>query len=62
MSEVLDLGLELMDFVGMVGFELEQDFLSWKGRGLGLQGGLSFDRVVYVLAEEESSVDDVAEA
>jgi hypothetical protein len=32
-SEVLDLGLELMDFVGVVGFEFEQDFLSWKGGG-----------------------------
>jgi hypothetical protein len=31
-SEALDLGLELMDFVGVVGFEFEQDFfelVSW---------------------------------
>jgi hypothetical protein len=30
----LDLGLELMDLVGVVGFKFEQDFLSRWGGGL----------------------------
>jgi hypothetical protein len=43
MRQVLDLGLEFMDLVGVVGFEFEQDFLSWQlGVGIGVSRWAQF--------------------